>query len=161
MASSSKTQFLSEIHSLLARRYKLGARDRLPVLDAVVYGICHEGTTREQANQALNRFRDQFFDWNEVRVSSARELYKIYKLRVLPIPTNRPRSRSPLPATRTCVGGLSRRCRGTVNTNCACSRSSDSDSTETADVSARKSDSVKSGFGSSPSRRAPRKRTSI
>ncbi len=74
MASPSKTQFLNDVHSLLARRYKLDTRDRLPVLDAVIYGICHEGTTREQANQALGRFRDKFFDWNEVRVSSIGEI---------------------------------------------------------------------------------------
>jgi endonuclease-3 len=43
-------------------------------LEADVYGICHEGTTREQANQALSRFKDEFFDWNEVRVSSLREI---------------------------------------------------------------------------------------
>jgi endonuclease-3 len=40
----------------------------------VVYGVCHEDTTREQANQALSRFKDQFFDWNEVRVSPIAEI---------------------------------------------------------------------------------------
>ena len=40
----------------------------------MVYGVCHEGTTREQANQALSRFKDDFFDWNEVRVSSLDEI---------------------------------------------------------------------------------------
>ena len=40
---------------------------KLSVLEAVVYGMCHEGTTREQANQALSRFKDGFFNWNEVR----------------------------------------------------------------------------------------------
>ena len=47
---------------------------RLSVLKAVVYGICHEDTTREQANQALSRFEDEFFDWNELRVSSVEEI---------------------------------------------------------------------------------------
>ena len=44
------------------------------MLEAVVYGICHEDTTREQANQALSRFKDEFFDWNEVRVSPIDEI---------------------------------------------------------------------------------------
>jgi endonuclease III len=44
------------------------------VLKAVVYGICHEDTTREQANQAISRFNDEFFDWNEIRVSSLEEI---------------------------------------------------------------------------------------
>src|SRR5438045_7589396 len=75
MAAPSKAQLLTEVHSLLKKRYKLEPRaERLSVLEAVVYGICHEGTTREQANQALSRFKDEFFDWNEVRVSSLDEI---------------------------------------------------------------------------------------
>src|SRR3954467_5767000 len=77
MATQSKAQLLNEVHTLLKRRYKPKAdrgNGHLPVLEAVVYGICHEGTTREQANQALSRFKDNFFDWNEVRVSSLEEI---------------------------------------------------------------------------------------
>jgi endonuclease III len=75
MAAPSKAQLLTEVHTLLRRRYKLEPRtERLSVLEAVIYGICHEGTTREQANQALSRFKDKFFDWNEVRVSSQEEI---------------------------------------------------------------------------------------
>jgi endonuclease III len=77
MATQSKTQFLSNVYTLLKRRYKPKA-DRNPaklsVLRAVVYGICHENTTREHANQALSRFNDEFFDWNEIRVSSLEEI---------------------------------------------------------------------------------------
>ncbi len=62
---------------MLKRRYKPKAdpnASRLSVLKAVVYGICHEDTTREHANQALSRFKDEFFDWNEIRVSDADEI---------------------------------------------------------------------------------------
>lgn len=75
MASQSKAQLLTDAHALLKKRYKLGpAPERVTVLEAVILGICHEGTTREQANQALARFKDQFFDWNEVRVSTLKEI---------------------------------------------------------------------------------------
>jgi endonuclease III len=77
MATQSKTQLLNNIHTLLKRRYKPKAdpnASRLTVLKAVVYGICHEDTTREQANQALSRFDSEFFDWNELRVSSLEEI---------------------------------------------------------------------------------------
>jgi endonuclease-3 len=77
MATQSKAQFLNEIHTLLKKRYKPKPdrnSPRLTVLEAVVYGICHEEATREQANQALSRFKDGFFDWNEVRVSSIEEI---------------------------------------------------------------------------------------
>ena len=77
MASQSKTQLLNNIHTLLKRRYKPKAdrnASKLSVLNAVVYGICHEDTTREHANQALSRFNDEFYDWNEIRVSSVDEM---------------------------------------------------------------------------------------
>jgi endonuclease III len=77
MATQSKAQFLTDVHTLLKKRYKPKAdrgASRLSVLKAVVYGICHEDTTRENANQALSRFKDEFFDWNEVRVSSLEEI---------------------------------------------------------------------------------------
>jgi endonuclease III len=79
MAAPSKAQLLTEVHNLLKKRYKLEPRtERLSVLEAVVYGIAHEGTTREQANQALSRFKDDFFDWNEVRVSSLEEIQGVF-----------------------------------------------------------------------------------
>jgi endonuclease III len=75
MATHSKAQFLNQVSSLLKKRYKLEPNPpRLTVLEATVYAICHEGATREQANQALSRFKDEFYDWNEVRVSSVEEI---------------------------------------------------------------------------------------
>ena len=77
MATQSKSQFLTDVHTQLKRRYKPKpdrSAGRLSVLEAVVYGICHEDTTREAANQALSRFKDHFFDWNEVRVSPIAEV---------------------------------------------------------------------------------------
>ncbi|HWE35840.1 MAG TPA: endonuclease [Isosphaeraceae bacterium] len=75
MAATSKTQLLNDVYTTLRKRYKPGpAPERLSVLEAVISGICHEGTTREQANQAISRFKDDFFDWNEVRVSSIEEI---------------------------------------------------------------------------------------
>jgi endonuclease-3 len=77
MATQSKTQLLTNVYTLLKRHYKPKAdrnAPRLSVLRATVYGICHEDTTREHANQALSRFNDEFFDWNEIRVSSVEEI---------------------------------------------------------------------------------------
>jgi endonuclease III len=92
MATQSKAQFLTDVHALLKRRYKPKAdrnAARLSVLKAVVYGICHEGTTRENANQALSRFKDGFYDWNEVRVSDVDEIRE--NLAGIPDPEERAR----------------------------------------------------------------------
>lgn len=75
MAASGKAQSLTDIQNTLAKRYAPGPKiGRLSVLESIIYAICHEGATREQANQALGRFKDQFFDWNEVRVSGLEEI---------------------------------------------------------------------------------------
>ncbi|NBO93471.1 MAG: endonuclease [Planctomycetia bacterium] len=46
----------------------------LPVLEQFLYGICREDSTPEMAKQAYENLRKDFFDWNEVRVSTVREI---------------------------------------------------------------------------------------
>jgi endonuclease-3 len=47
---------------------------QLSVLEQFIFGLCRENATLEQAQQAFSNLRSQFFDWNEVRVSSPREI---------------------------------------------------------------------------------------
>jgi endonuclease-3 len=75
MATTSKAQILTDIQTLLKKRYKIDpALEKMTILEAVVFGICHEDSTREQAHIALAKFKEGFFDWNEVRVSSLEEI---------------------------------------------------------------------------------------
>jgi endonuclease-3 len=46
----------------------------LSVLEQYIFALCRENATAEQAWQAFGNLRTQFFDWNEVRVSSSREI---------------------------------------------------------------------------------------
>lgn len=48
--------------------------DERLVLEQFLYAICREGVTPDAAEQAFAALRDRFFDWNEVRVSSTREI---------------------------------------------------------------------------------------
>src|SRR5258708_4923178 len=57
-----------------AVKNKPAEEERRPVLEQFLYALCREGVTREQADCAYRGLREQFFDWNEVRVSSVREL---------------------------------------------------------------------------------------
>jgi endonuclease III len=50
------------------------ACDSLPVLEQFVFALCRENASPEQAEQAFANLKSRFFDWNEVRVSSPREL---------------------------------------------------------------------------------------
>jgi endonuclease-3 len=49
-----------------------------PVLEQFLYALCREGVTRERADRAYQFLRERFFDWNEVRVSSTRELEEAF-----------------------------------------------------------------------------------
>lgn len=46
----------------------------LPVLEQFIFALCRENATLEQAKQAFTNLKTRFFDWNEVRVSTIREL---------------------------------------------------------------------------------------
>src|SRR6516165_7750838 len=49
-----------------------------PVLQQFIYGLCRENATRAQADEAYRFLCERFFDWNEVRVSSIRELEEAF-----------------------------------------------------------------------------------
>jgi endonuclease-3 len=65
---------------LLATARKVVAADpqALPVLEQFIYAICRENATAAQADEAYRFLREAFFDWNEVRVSSVRELEEAF-----------------------------------------------------------------------------------
>jgi endonuclease III len=47
------------------------------ILSQFAYAICREGAVPEIADQAYRRLVDRFFDWNEIRVSSPREIQEM------------------------------------------------------------------------------------
>ncbi len=49
-----------------------------PVLQQFIYALCRENATREQADEAYRFLCEKFFDWNEIRVSSLRELEEAF-----------------------------------------------------------------------------------
>jgi endonuclease-3 len=57
----------------------LGEDEPRPVLEQFIYGLCRQQATPEQAERAYRQLRERFFDWNEVRVSSVRELEEIFE----------------------------------------------------------------------------------
>jgi endonuclease-3 len=74
-AITNKQRQLTQLFAALGKKgYDAPDEDALPVLEQFLYGICREGATRDLADQAFQNLREQFYDWNEVRVSSAREV---------------------------------------------------------------------------------------
>jgi len=73
MATTTKQRVLNLLvsHDELAGE---AASDALPVLEQFVFALGREGASPEQAEQAFANLKSRFFDWNEVRVSSVREI---------------------------------------------------------------------------------------
>src|SRR5690349_5420178 len=71
---TNKQRALTHLFALVKKHPAAGAAESRPILEQFIYGICREGATRAQADRAYANLRDRFFDWNEVRVSSSREI---------------------------------------------------------------------------------------
>ena len=74
---TNKQRQLTQFFNALKKGHESTEPESLPVLEQFIYGLCREGTTRELADQAFHNLRTQFFDWNEVRVSSVPEVEEI------------------------------------------------------------------------------------
>ena len=69
-----KQRLLTHLFTALKKAYDPDEAANRPVLEQFLYALCRENATHEQADEAYSNLRGQFFDWNEVRVSSVREL---------------------------------------------------------------------------------------
>jgi endonuclease III len=74
MATTINKQRLLKQLFATARKESASAAEPLSVLEQFIYGLCREDATVEQADRAFRNLVERFFDWNEVRVSSTREL---------------------------------------------------------------------------------------
>ncbi|HEY7423148.1 MAG TPA: hypothetical protein VH682_02800 [Gemmataceae bacterium] len=72
-----KQRLLNQLFSTAKKTVEPDEEAR-PVLQQFVYSLCRENTTREQADEAYRFLCEKFFDWNEVRVSSIRELEEAF-----------------------------------------------------------------------------------
>jgi endonuclease III len=71
MSSALKQKALAKLAGVIKKT------DDPPPLDIVhrmVYAVCREGVTREEADAAFKKLGEAFFDLNEIRVSAAREV---------------------------------------------------------------------------------------
>jgi len=73
-AITNKQRQLTQLFSAHKKGHDVPLHEETPVLEQFLYGICREGATRDLADQAFQNLREQFYDWNEVRVSAAREV---------------------------------------------------------------------------------------
>ncbi|NQV25553.1 MAG: hypothetical protein HQ518_14430 [Rhodopirellula sp.] len=84
VAAKSKTldkpKVLARLLKLLKKEFGgQPKREQLPVLEAMVFSACLENSSYEAADAAFGRLKGDFFDWNEVRVSTISELEPVFE----------------------------------------------------------------------------------
>jgi endonuclease-3 len=73
MATTTNKQKLLHQVMTQARKCSENGPER-NVLEQFIFGLCRQSATTEQAEAAFARLKSRFFDWNEIRVSSYREV---------------------------------------------------------------------------------------
>jgi endonuclease-3 len=68
-----KQRLLTQLFHAAKKRVAV-ANELRPVLEQFIFALCRENATGEQAEEAYRYLTEHFFDWNEIRVSSLREL---------------------------------------------------------------------------------------
>jgi endonuclease-3 len=76
--TTNKQRLLTQVLATQPKGSKPAEPEARPVLEQFLYALCREGTTREHADRVFRILRERFFDWNEVRVSSTRELTEVF-----------------------------------------------------------------------------------
>jgi endonuclease-3 len=72
--TTNKQRVLTQLFTALKKRYEPTEPESRPVLEQFLYAVCREGASRAQADRAFRNLQERFFDWNEIRVSSHREV---------------------------------------------------------------------------------------
>jgi endonuclease-3 len=72
-----KQRLLNRIATGLRRDLEVVEPETRPVFEQLVYAVLREGTSRATADRAYQALQTQFFDWNEIRVSSVREVEEV------------------------------------------------------------------------------------
>ena len=75
MAVTNRAAKLAKLHRVAKKHYQpVSPPSDRPVLDHLLYGCVLEDTRFEAADEAFARLKQVYFDWNEVRVTTAVEL---------------------------------------------------------------------------------------
>lgn len=76
--TTNKQDLLNTMFTTLRKHYSVSDPVERPVLEQMIYALLRDGTTTEEADAAFERLKSQFFDWNEVRVSSDHEIVEAF-----------------------------------------------------------------------------------
>ena len=78
MSSPNRTALLTKLHRALKKHYKpFVPRGEQPVLETLLFACCLENAPHDIAERVYTAVRVSFFDWNEIRVTTVKELAEV------------------------------------------------------------------------------------
>jgi len=78
MSTPNRAALLTKTHKVLKRVYKTAPpKNDQPLLESLLFASCLENARHDVAQQAFEKLRAAFFDWNEIRVSTVKELAEV------------------------------------------------------------------------------------
>src|SRR5437868_6852323 len=87
MAGPNRAALISKIYKLLKQHYKpVSVNGDRPLLEQMLFACCLENAPYDKAEKTYQHLSSSFFDWNEVRVSTVKELAE--SMRDLPDPSS-------------------------------------------------------------------------
>jgi endonuclease-3 len=78
MSTTNRATLLTKTHKVLKRTYKYTpTKGEHALLDSLLFAACLENARYDAAVQAFETLKKTFFDWNEIRVSTVKELAEV------------------------------------------------------------------------------------
>ena len=75
MSAKNRADLITKLHKFVKKEYQvITPPSNRSVLEHMIYGCCLENSTFDAADDAFARIQENYFDWNEVRVTTVAEL---------------------------------------------------------------------------------------
>jgi endonuclease III len=75
MSAKKRADLITKLHRFVKKEYQVvSPPSNRSVLEHMLYGCCLENSTFDSADEAFAKLQENYFDWNEVRVTTMAEL---------------------------------------------------------------------------------------
>ncbi|MEM9411159.1 MAG: hypothetical protein AAGA30_08605, partial [Planctomycetota bacterium] len=80
MSANNRAQLINKLQKVAKKHYPpVAPVSTRSVLEHMLYSCCLENSLNDPADESFAKLQQQFFDWNEVRVTTTRELTESMK----------------------------------------------------------------------------------
>jgi len=81
MSAKNRADLINKLHKVVKKEYTfIATPSNRTVLEHMIYGAVLEDSTFEAADEAFAKLQENFYDWNEVRVTTRNELAELMKM---------------------------------------------------------------------------------